>query len=98
MRRHSASRPGFLQQVRQANRWAGRYHATAFRTRAVARSPDALAATGVREPDGWTRAVLPIESVDLAIRGFLTPDIEVLEPPELRAQVAARARAIAALY
>ena len=32
---------------------------------------DALAATGVQEPDGWTRAVLPIESVDLAIRSFL---------------------------
>ena len=59
---------------------------------------DAIAATGVQEPDGWMHAVLPIESVDLAIRGFLTPDIEVLEPPELRAQVAARAHAIAALY
>jgi predicted DNA-binding transcriptional regulator YafY len=59
---------------------------------------DALAATGVREPDGWTRAVLPIESVDLATREFLIPGVEVLEPPELRAQVAARARAIAALY
>jgi predicted DNA-binding transcriptional regulator YafY len=66
--------------------------------RLTGQDADALAATGVREPDGWTRAVLPIESVDLAIRGFLTPDIEVLEPPELRAQVAARARAIAALY
>jgi predicted DNA-binding transcriptional regulator YafY len=59
---------------------------------------DALAAAGVPDPDGWTRAVLPIESVDLAISDFLAPDIEVLEPPELRARVAARARAIAALY
>ncbi|HEY1627545.1 MAG TPA: YafY family protein [Streptosporangiaceae bacterium] len=59
---------------------------------------DALAATGVLEQDGWTRAVLPIESVDLAIGEFLTPDIEVLAPADLRAQVAARARAIAALY
>ena len=59
---------------------------------------DALAATGVTEPDGWIRAVLPIESVDLAIPQFLTPDIEVLAPPDLRAQVAATARAIAALY
>jgi predicted DNA-binding transcriptional regulator YafY len=42
--------------------------------------------------------VLPIESVDLAARQFLTPDIEVLEPPELREQVAATARAIASLY
>jgi predicted DNA-binding transcriptional regulator YafY len=59
---------------------------------------DALAASGVMEPDGWTRAVLPIESVDLAIRQFLTPDIEVLAPPELREKVAATARAIAGLY
>jgi predicted DNA-binding transcriptional regulator YafY len=59
---------------------------------------EALAATGVIEPDGWTRAVLPIESVDLAIRQFLTPDIEVLEPAELREQVATTARAIAGLY
>ena len=64
----------------------------------TSRDADALAATGVQEPDGWTRAVLPIESIDLAISRFLTPDVEVLEPPDLRAQVAARARAIAALY
>jgi predicted DNA-binding transcriptional regulator YafY len=66
--------------------------------RLTGRDADAIAATGVQEPDGWTRAVLPIESADLAVPGFLTPDIEVLEPPELRALVAARARAIAALY
>ena len=66
--------------------------------RLTGRDADALATSGVQEPDGWMRAVLPIESVDLAIREFLTPDIEVLEPPELRAQVAARARAITALY
>jgi predicted DNA-binding transcriptional regulator YafY len=59
---------------------------------------DAAAVTGVTEPDGWIRAVLPIESVAVATRQFLTPDIEVLEPPELRAQVAAQARAIAARY
>jgi predicted DNA-binding transcriptional regulator YafY len=66
--------------------------------RLTGRDADALATSGVQEQDGWMRAVLPIESVDLAIREFLTPDIEVLEPPELRAQVAARARAITALY
>jgi predicted DNA-binding transcriptional regulator YafY len=59
---------------------------------------EALTATGVQEPGGWTRAVLPIESVPLATRQFLTPDIEVLEPAELREQVASTARAIAALY
>jgi len=59
---------------------------------------DALAATGSTEPDGWIRAVLPIESVELAVRGFLSPDIEVLEPAELRERVAGTARAICALY
>jgi predicted DNA-binding transcriptional regulator YafY len=58
----------------------------------------ALTATGVQEPGGWTRAVLPIESVQLATTQFLTPDIQVLEPAELREQVASTARAIAALY
>ena len=58
----------------------------------------ALAATGVTEPDGWIRAVLPIESIELATGAFLAPDIEVLEPAELRASVAATARAIAAIY
>jgi predicted DNA-binding transcriptional regulator YafY len=58
----------------------------------------ALAATGVTEPDGWIRAVLPIESVELAAGAFLSPDIEVLEPAELRASVAATARAITAIY
>jgi hypothetical protein len=58
----------------------------------------ALAATGVTEPDGWIRAVLPIESIELATGAFLAPDIEVLEPADLRASVAATARAIAAIY
>jgi predicted DNA-binding transcriptional regulator YafY len=58
----------------------------------------ALDATGVTEPDGWIRAVLPIESVELATAAFLAPDIEVLEPAELRASIAAAARAIAAIY
>jgi predicted DNA-binding transcriptional regulator YafY len=84
---------------------AGLHHADAVvrlspaaAARLTGRDTDALAATGVPEPDGWTRAVLPIESVDLATERFLAPDIEVLEPAELRARVAARARAIAALY
>jgi predicted DNA-binding transcriptional regulator YafY len=58
----------------------------------------ALAATGVTESDGWIRAVLPIESIELATGAFLAPDIEVLEPAELRASVAAIAHAIAAIY
>jgi predicted DNA-binding transcriptional regulator YafY len=60
----------------------------------------AFAETGVAEPDGWTRATLPIESIDRACRDFLAlgPDIEVLGPPALRARLAATARAIAARY
>ena len=60
----------------------------------------AFTETGVAEPDGWIRAVLPIESVERACRDFLAmgPDVEVLEPPALRARLAAAARAIAARY
>jgi predicted DNA-binding transcriptional regulator YafY len=62
---------------------------------AGARLCDAAAETG-----GWVRAVVAIESVEQACREFLAlgADIEVLEPPALRARVAAAARATAALY
>jgi predicted DNA-binding transcriptional regulator YafY len=86
----------FLARLHQADAVVRLSRAAA--SRLTGRDADALAATGVQESDGWTRAVLPIESIDLAISRFLTPDVEVLEPPDLRAQVAARARAIAALY
>jgi len=61
---------------------------------------EAVARTGVEEPDGWTRAVLPIESIDHACRGYLAlgPEVEVLAPPQLRTKLAAAARATAALY
>ena len=60
----------------------------------------ALAATGTTEPDGWIRAVLPIESLDHAHKTFLGlgADIEVLEPPELRARIAETSRVLAARY
>jgi len=60
----------------------------------------AVAEAGVAEPDGWIRAVVPIESVEHACRELLAlgPDIEVLEPPALRARLAGAARATAALY
>jgi predicted DNA-binding transcriptional regulator YafY len=60
----------------------------------------ALADTGVTEPDGRVRAVLPIESLDHAHRRFLAmgTDVEVVEPPELRARLAETARALAARY
>lgn len=59
----------------------------------------ALEASGEVQPDGWTRAVLPIESLDHACREFLAlgAEIEVLEPAALRERMAATARAIAAL-
>ena len=52
------------------------------------------------EAGGWVRAVVPIESVEQACREFLAlgADIEVLDPPALRARLAAAARATAALY
>jgi len=61
---------------------------------------EAAARTGVQDADGWTRATLPIESADHACREYLAlgPDIEVLEPPDLRDRLAAAARATAALY
>ena len=60
----------------------------------------ALAATGTAEPDGWIRAVLPIESLDHAHKTFLAlgADIEILEPPELRARLAETSRVLAARY
>jgi predicted DNA-binding transcriptional regulator YafY len=60
----------------------------------------AAADTGISEEDGWIRAVLPIESVDIAHRAFLAlgTEIEVLEPPELRARLAATTQALAIRY
>ncbi|MYW62663.1 WYL domain-containing protein [Streptomyces sp. SID8379] len=56
--------------------------------------------TGRAEPDGWTRAVLPVESQDRAHDDFLRlgADIEVLEPAALRDRIAATAAALARLY
>ncbi|MFG2520402.1 helix-turn-helix transcriptional regulator [Streptomyces sp. NPDC048527] len=60
----------------------------------------AARATARQEPDGWTRAVVPIESVDHAHDEFLRlgADIEVLEPAELRRRVQATVEALAGLY
>ena len=60
----------------------------------------AVTLTGIPEPSGWTRAVLPIESVDRACHDFLAlgPEIEVLSPQTLRDQLATAARATAAPY
>lgn len=71
--------------------------ATARLGGAAARAADA---TGTPEPDGRTRAVLPIESLDQAHAAFLAlgTDVEVLAPPELRARLADTARALALRY
>jgi predicted DNA-binding transcriptional regulator YafY len=60
----------------------------------------AFAETGTEEPDGWTRAVLPIESLDHARREFLAlgAEVEVLAPAQLRSQLADTIRQLAALY
>ncbi|MEV6700850.1 YafY family protein [Streptomyces sp. NPDC051453] len=61
---------------------------------------EAARATARPEPDGWTRAVVPIESVDHAHDEFLRlgAGIEVLEPAELRHRIRATVEALAALY
>ncbi|MGW1883018.1 helix-turn-helix transcriptional regulator [Streptomyces sp. NPDC001970] len=66
-------------------------------TGALARALDDSA---VVEPDGWIRAVLPIESVDHAHAAFLAmgTDIDVIGPPELRARIAETSRTLAARY
>jgi predicted DNA-binding transcriptional regulator YafY len=61
---------------------------------------EAVAAAG--RPDGQGRVVLrlPVESVEVAYSQLLAlgPEVEVLDPPELRARCAAAARRAAALY
>lgn len=60
----------------------------------------ALAETGVPDRDGWTRATVPTESLSHAHDTFLTlgVDVEVLEPAELRARIAATAATLAGRY
>ncbi len=55
---------------------------------------------GPPEADGWVRARLPIESVRHAQGELLAlgPELEVLDPPELRAALARAAAALARLY
>jgi predicted DNA-binding transcriptional regulator YafY len=60
----------------------------------------AVAVNGRKEADGWTRATVPIESVDQAHDDFLRlgTAIEVLEPVELRERIAATVTALARRY
>ena len=50
--------------------------------------------------DGWLQATFRLESIEAVAIDVLSlgPDIEVLEPPELRDQVAGRVRRTARLY
>ncbi|WP_405883967.1 YafY family transcriptional regulator [Streptomyces sp. NBC_01136] len=60
----------------------------------------AMESNGHTELDGWTRAIVPIESVDQAHDEFLRlgAAIEVLEPAELRDRIARTVAALARLY
>jgi predicted DNA-binding transcriptional regulator YafY len=72
--------------------------------RHVAHAPFAYdeAVEGAGEPDGQDRVVtrLPVESVEVAYDMLLAlgPEVEVLDPPELRTRMAAAADRLAALY
>lgn len=60
----------------------------------------ALAAGGTPEPDGWTRATLPVESLEHAHATFLGlgAEVEVLAPEDLRDRIAATVRTLAERY
>lgn len=52
------------------------------------------------KPDGWVRARVPIETIDVAKRQFLRlgADVKVIGPAVLRAAIADEARRIASIY
>lgn len=60
----------------------------------------ARAVNGRAQPDGWTLATVPVESVDHALGEFLRlgTDVEVLEPPELREKLARTVAELAERY
>ncbi|MEH1056252.1 YafY family protein [Micromonospora sp. CPCC 206171] len=61
---------------------------------------EALAAAGEPDGQGWVVTRLPVESVEVAYSQLLGlgPEVEVLDPPELRARLADAARRSAARY
>jgi predicted DNA-binding transcriptional regulator YafY len=61
---------------------------------------EAVAAAGGPDGQGWVVTRLPVESVPVAydLLMGLGPEVEVLDPPELRARFAEAARRSAALY
>jgi predicted DNA-binding transcriptional regulator YafY len=60
----------------------------------------AIDATAQPDEDGWVTAVVPIESPQHAQSSFLSlgAEVEILEPEDLRAQLARTAAALARLY
>jgi predicted DNA-binding transcriptional regulator YafY len=52
------------------------------------------------KPDGWIKATIPVEADEIAARQllYLGADLEVLEPQQLRAAIAALARNVTATY
>ncbi|MGW3913814.1 helix-turn-helix transcriptional regulator [Streptomyces sp. NPDC005070] len=60
----------------------------------------AVAVNGLTDEQGWTRATVPVESLDLAHDDFLRlgTAIEVLAPPELRARIAETVAELARRY
>ncbi|WP_346537971.1 YafY family protein [Micromonospora sp. DPT] len=61
---------------------------------------EALAAAGEPDGQGWVVTRLPVESVEVAYSQMLGlgPEVEVLDPPELRERLADAARRSAARY
>lgn len=71
-----------------------------MRTLLSAAVTSAIQAGGATGADGWITAAVPIESASHALGEFLRlgPDLEILEPAQLRAQAADAARAMVTLY
>ncbi len=61
---------------------------------------EAVAAAGEPDEQGWVTTRLPVECVDVAYTQLLGlgPEVEVLDPPDLRARLAEAAARAAALY
>lgn len=61
---------------------------------------EAVAAAGAPDDEGWVVTRLPVESVDVAYDVLLQlgPEVEVLEPPALRARMATAAERLARTY
>ncbi|GAA4830010.1 WYL domain-containing protein [Saccharopolyspora rosea] len=64
----------------------------------AARGADASA--GEADESGWVTATMPVESLDVAYEQMLRlgPEVEVLDPPELRRRMADAASRLTALY